>query len=117
MLPWTCPNCGHESYRHVTDDIFRCNGCNWDISHTLTTLRETDDIRVAPAMGRGDDGETHSSSSVSRSADTPPDTAVHAGASHRLSSEACTPGRPGQVGPDGPAPVLLPGQLSFTEAA
>jgi hypothetical protein len=24
---WTC-RCGSTEYRHVTDDIFRCNGCN-----------------------------------------------------------------------------------------
>jgi hypothetical protein len=24
---WTC-RCGSSEYRHVTDDIFRCNGCN-----------------------------------------------------------------------------------------
>jgi hypothetical protein len=27
-MTWLCSRCGCLSYRHVTDDVFRCNGCN-----------------------------------------------------------------------------------------
>jgi hypothetical protein len=32
---WTCPFCGSKGYRHVTDGIFRCSDCNYDITETL----------------------------------------------------------------------------------
>jgi hypothetical protein len=35
-VTWTCPQCSSTSYRHITDDIYRCTGCNWDISHLLS---------------------------------------------------------------------------------
>jgi hypothetical protein len=40
---WECPFCGSHGYRHVTDGIFRCSTCNYDITETL--LGE-DDKRV-----------------------------------------------------------------------
>jgi hypothetical protein len=42
-VSWSCPHCGSTSQRHVTDDVFRCNGCQQRVYETL--LGE-DDTRV-----------------------------------------------------------------------
>jgi hypothetical protein len=88
------------------------------------TLPEPEAIRSrgnrAVQIGSGRGMDNPASTSGSGSADTPPDTAVHDGAQEGPATGTpglSTPDRPGQVDPDIPAPVLLPGQLSFTEAA